>query len=154
MQTMEEAPERQESGLTRRTLIGTASIGAAATLLPAAADAAKRKKKKKKKKSKTTKRKRTADVVVVGAGFAGLTAAREIVKAGRSVILLEARDRVGGRILNHRISPGVVTEVGAEFIGPTMDRTPCSTSPRPAKRGPRSATAPCGSAAARRRPPG
>src|SRR3712207_6883604 len=37
---------------------------------------------------------RTADVIVVGAGFAGLTAARQVMKAGKSVIVVEARDRV------------------------------------------------------------
>jgi monoamine oxidase len=117
---MEEAPERQEGGLTRRTLIGTAGAGAAAAMLPGAAEAAKRKKAKR-KKSKSTKRKRTADVCVVGAGFAGLTAARELVKAGRSVILLEARDRVGGRILNQEIAGGEISERGGTFVGPTQD---------------------------------
>lgn len=37
------------------------------------------------------------DVVVIGAGFAGVTAARELTQAGRSVLILEARDRLGGR---------------------------------------------------------
>jgi monoamine oxidase len=65
---------------------------------------------------------RTADFVVVGAGLAGLTAARELVQRGRSVIVLEARDRVGGRLLNHSLGAGVITEVGGEYIGPTQDR--------------------------------
>jgi monoamine oxidase len=64
----------------------------------------------------------TTDVVVIGAGLAGLTAARELVAAGRSVAVLEARDRVGGRLLNHRLGDGQVTEIGGQFVGPTQDR--------------------------------
>jgi monoamine oxidase len=60
-------------------------------------------------------------VAVVGAGLSGLTAARSIAAAGRSVILLEARDRVGGRTLNHPLGGGKVVEVGGQWIGPTQD---------------------------------
>ena len=67
-------------------------------------------------------RRRRADVVVVGAGFAGLTAARELVRAGRSVIVLEARERVGGRILNASIGDGQAIEIGGQWVGPTQDR--------------------------------
>ena len=64
---------------------------------------------------------RRADVVVVGAGLAGLTAARAIAGAGRSVIVLEARARVGGRVWNHDIGGGHVSERGGTFVGPTQD---------------------------------
>jgi monoamine oxidase len=58
-----------------------------------------------------------ADVLVIGAGAAGLAAADELTRAGRSVLLVEARDRVGGRCLTRRL-PGVPVpvELGAEFI--------------------------------------
>jgi monoamine oxidase len=61
-------------------------------------------------------------VVVVGAGLAGLETARRIRAAGRSVAVLEARDRVGGRLLNQEIGNGKVLEMGGEWIGPTQDR--------------------------------
>jgi monoamine oxidase len=59
----------------------------------------------------------TVDVVVVGAGAAGLAAARELAIAGRSVVVLEARDRIGGRIHTLR-DPRVPVpiELGAEFV--------------------------------------
>jgi monoamine oxidase len=58
----------------------------------------------------------------VGAGFAGLAAARELKKAGASVAVLEARDRVGGRILNVPINRKEVVEIGGQWVGPTQDR--------------------------------
>jgi monoamine oxidase len=63
-----------------------------------------------------------ADVVVVGAGLAGLAAARELSARGASVVVVEARDRVGGRVHNHDIGEGKVVEVGGQWIGPTQDR--------------------------------
>jgi monoamine oxidase len=52
------------------------------------------------------------DVIVVGADLAGLVAARRVTEAGRSVAVLEARDRVGGRVLNQEIGDGQVVEMG------------------------------------------
>jgi monoamine oxidase len=63
-----------------------------------------------------------ADVAVVGAGLAGLTAARKLTEAGASVAVLEARDRVGGRTLSESIGDGHVVDVGGQWIGPTQDR--------------------------------
>jgi monoamine oxidase len=65
---------------------------------------------------------RQADVAVVGAGLAGLSAARALTDAGRDVVVLEARDRVGGRTLNEPIGEGKVVELGAQWVGPTQER--------------------------------
>lgn len=58
----------------------------------------------------------TGDVVVVGAGAAGLMAARELARRGLRVAVLEARDRIGGRILTQRLADGPAVELGPEFI--------------------------------------
>ncbi len=62
------------------------------------------------------------DVVIVGAGLSGLSAARALVAGDRSVAVLEARDRVGGRVLNGATADGSVIELGAEWMGPTQHR--------------------------------
>lgn len=61
-----------------------------------------------------------ADVVIVGAGFAGLSAARELTRLGRDVVVVEGRDRVGGRSYTGEVG-GVAVDLGATFVGPTQD---------------------------------
>ena len=56
------------------------------------------------------------DVVVVGAGFSGLAAATELMQAGRDVVLLEARDRVGGRVESARLKDGARIDTGGQFL--------------------------------------
>ncbi|MFN2561818.1 MAG: flavin monoamine oxidase family protein [Jatrophihabitans sp.] len=98
---------------SRRAFLAGTAGAAAAVALPAAARA---------EADSAAVPSATADVAVVGAGLAGLTTARRLVAAGHSVVVLEARDRVGGRTLNHPIGDGKVAEAGGEFVGPTQDR--------------------------------
>ncbi|WP_417508647.1 flavin monoamine oxidase family protein [Microbacterium sp.] len=62
----------------------------------------------------------TRDVVIVGAGAAGLTAANDLRRAGLSVAVLEARDRVGGRLWTDFID-GAMLEIGGQWVSPDQD---------------------------------
>jgi len=64
---------------------------------------------------------KTADVIVVGAGIAGLVTARRLDAKGHRVVVLEARDRVGGRTFNETTSDGTPQEMGGQYVGPTQD---------------------------------
>ncbi len=65
---------------------------------------------------------READVIIIGAGLSGLMAAYEVQKAGYEPLVIEANDRVGGRILTDEPIPGVPIENGAQWIGDTHHR--------------------------------
>lgn len=99
-----------DRGLRRRELIvGGAAGAAAAALGPADARA-------------SPPPRRLFDVAVVGAGLAGLVAARRVREAGRSVVVLEARHRVGGRTVDVRLGGGKVAELGGQWTGPGQDQ--------------------------------
>ncbi|WP_411077603.1 flavin monoamine oxidase family protein [Streptomyces sp. cmx-10-25] len=61
------------------------------------------------------------DVAVIGAGLAGLTAAVDLVDRGHRVVVLEARDRVGGRTAGQTLADGHTIEMGGQWLGPTQD---------------------------------
>lgn len=65
---------------------------------------------------------RACEVVVVGAGAAGLSAARVLSRAGVDVLVLEALDRVGGRTLSHKLKNGVTVDLGGQWVAPQQER--------------------------------
>jgi monoamine oxidase len=109
---VEKARDHARLDTSRREFLAGAAATGAGVLLPAELSAAGRRR----------RRRRKVDVAVVGAGLAGLAAARRLARAGKEVCVLEARNRVGGRVLNHRVQRGVIAELGGQFVGPTQDR--------------------------------
>ncbi|AQP43650.1 flavin monoamine oxidase family protein [Tessaracoccus flavus] len=61
------------------------------------------------------------DCAIIGAGLAGLVAAQHLADRGLKVVVLEARDRVGGRVENKTLSDGSYVELGGQWIGPGFD---------------------------------
>jgi len=107
-----------EHRISRRRLIAASAAAAATATAGRASDATGAAR----PIAQRRRTRRREDVVVVGAGLSGLIAAREVMRAGHSVAVIEARDRVGGRMLSHAIPGGEVVDLGAEFIGPTQNR--------------------------------
>lgn len=66
---------------------------------------------------------RKVDVVIVGAGLAGLAAARALHRAGQGVVVLEARDRVGGRLESRVLPNGQPLDLGGQWVHTTQTRT-------------------------------
>ncbi len=62
------------------------------------------------------------DYIIVGAGYAGLTATRQLLRADKNVLLLEARDRIGGRVYTKNYPGGFYLDLGGAWIGPTQDK--------------------------------
>jgi monoamine oxidase len=120
--------------LSRRTLLGGMAVaGAGVALNPLRAFAATARDAALPDATTTPSGGMKADVVVIGAGFAGLSAARRLRAKGLSVIVVEARDRVGGRTRNQDLAangfPGRVVEMGGQFVGPMPDEPATASVP-------------------------
>ena len=67
-----------------------------------------------------SKKEINTEVVIIGAGYAGIAAAKKLHKAGKSFVVVEARNRIGGRVNTEALDCGVSVELGAQWIGPTQ----------------------------------
>ena len=62
------------------------------------------------------------DTIIVGAGLAGLQAAATLSAAGKDIVVLEARDRVGGRVENIALKDGRIVEMGGQWVSPGHEK--------------------------------
>src|SRR5258708_6072473 len=109
---MSEDKSKLQSNLTRREALKLLGVGATALVAAAPLHSA-----EVPRQGSTTQ----ADVVVVGAGFAGLSAGRTLSRQSKKVVVLEARDRVGGRVKAAKIA-GRLIDVGGMWVGPSQTR--------------------------------
>ncbi len=110
---MEDRPSPEKTSMSRRSALGLGAGAAGLAALPASAKA----------DAQATRvvPQPSAEVLVVGAGFAGLTAARTLRSAGHSVLVIEADDRVGGRTKRGTIA-GETVDLGGQWVGPAQAR--------------------------------
>src|SRR5258708_40079210 len=109
---MSEDKSKLQSNLTRREALKLLGVGATALVAADPLHSA-----EVPRQGSTTQ----ADVVVVGAGFAGLSAGRTLSRQSKKVVVLEARDRVGGRVKAAKIA-GRLIDVGGMWVGPSQTR--------------------------------
>lgn len=95
--------------MNRRTFIKNAALASGTLLIPSWLSAAPNKPV-------------NVQVVIIGAGFAGLAAAYQLYKRGISFVILESRSRIGGRVFSYPISDNLVIELGGEWIGNSHTR--------------------------------
>jgi monoamine oxidase len=107
-------PVLSRRGLLRGATVTAGAAGLAAAggsaLAPASAAA-----------TVPARRGKSVDVVIVGAGLAGLAAARDLAARGRSVVVLEGNKRVGGRSWTEPAPGGAWVDMGGQWVGPTQD---------------------------------
>jgi len=95
---------------SRRNLLRLLGVGAAGALIPDVSQAA-----------PGLPQPRRVDAIIVGAGMAGLAAARTLRRSGKKVVVLEARDRVGGRVKAGKLA-GHTIDLGGMWVGPSQTR--------------------------------
>lgn len=110
--------EERAIGASRRQVLagaGALGVGGAIAMLAGPLDRAQAAQPRKPRPGQSV------DVVVLGAGMAGIKAAHDLVQAGKSVVVLEARDRIGGRLFTDHSFTSVPVELGAELLhGPNI----------------------------------
>ncbi|MEO6831549.1 MAG: FAD-dependent oxidoreductase [Chitinophagaceae bacterium] len=95
--------------MNRRTFIQQASLATGALMLPPFAQA-------------FADNSRRVKVAIIGAGFSGLAAAYQLKQKGIPFVVLESRNRTGGRVFSHPMSKDLVIELGGEWVGNSHTR--------------------------------